>query len=492
MNNHDSSNNLLFSPAEMMAEAEKFALSKAKKTSSMTLSLAVMAGAFIGLAFVFYITVTTGSAAAGWGISRLTGGLVFSMGLILIVLCGGELFTSSVLSSISWANRQITLKKMLSLWAKVYIGNFVGAMFMLLMISAGGLLLLHDGQWGLNALNIAQHKIHHTPVQAFALGVLCNLLVCLAIWMTFSSANALTKALLMILPVAMFVSSGFEHSVANMFMVPLGIAIHSFAPESFWQMVAVDPQQYSDLTVSTFLLANLLPVTLGNIFGGSVLVGLANWSIYRRPQLKANTSSVGTITIATAPTATKPSDVVVRSLTETSPLTLNADTLLPEAVDMMLDSQVPGAPVCDVNGRLEGFLSLHDVMVDYWCHDYLPSKDTKVADVMSRNVVAVNASDHLVDVIEYLCVDKTQLYSNEDLDIAAPTVALPEYQRAQVMHVSKPSTLPVLENGVFIGILTRKRVVAELCRIYKMGALDKPQAKPLSGTPSFVPSNSIN
>ncbi|MCG6527968.1 formate/nitrite transporter family protein, partial [Vibrio parahaemolyticus] len=145
----------------------------------------------------------------------------FSMGLILIVICGGELFTSSVLSSISWANKQISFGKMLSIWGKVYVGNFIGAMFLLALVSAAGLYQLDHGQWGLNALNIAQHKLHHTMLQAFALGVLCNLLVCLAIWLTFSSANAMTKAAMTIMPVAMFVSSGFEHCVANMFMVPL-------------------------------------------------------------------------------------------------------------------------------------------------------------------------------------------------------------------------------------------------------------------------------
>ena len=206
-----SQNHQYFSPKEMMAEAEKFALSKANKTSSMTLSLAIMAGAFIGLAFLFYITVTTGSAGAGWGLSRLAGGLAFSMGLILIVICGGELFTSSVLSSISWANKQISFGKMLSIWGKVYVGNFIGAMFLLALVTAAGLYQMDSGQWGLNALNIAQHKLHHTLIQAFALGILCNLLVCLAIWLTFSSANAMTKAAMTIMPVAMFVSSGFEH-----------------------------------------------------------------------------------------------------------------------------------------------------------------------------------------------------------------------------------------------------------------------------------------
>ncbi|MDR9827979.1 formate transporter FocA [Vibrio sp. FNV 38] len=470
MSNQDSSNNHLFSPVEMMAEAEKYALNKAKKTSGMTLGLAVMAGAFIGLAFVFYITVTTGGASVGWGLSRLTGGIAFSLGLILIVLCGGELFTSSVLSSIAWANRQISLRKMLSLWAKVYIGNFIGAMFMLLMISAAGLYLLNNGQWGLNALNIAQHKIHHSPTQAFALGVLCNLLVCLAIWMTFSAANALTKAVLMILPVSMFVSSGFEHSVANMFMVPLGIVIANFAPENFWQMVSAEPQQYSDLTVSTFLLANLLPVTLGNIFGGAVLVGLTNWCIYRRPQLKA--ANVSSITQSLEIKSVKKTDVLsrvtVKQITNTQPLSLSADTLVPKAVDLMLENNVSGAPVCDVNGRLVGFLSMHDVMVELWTQNYLPSKGKKVVELMSRDVVAVNATDRLVDVVEYLCIDPEQLYPVTALGIATSHAPqLPIEERVKAMKVSKPSLLPVLNDGEFIGTITRDSVMVELRKLYE-------------------------
>ncbi|MGR5065574.1 formate transporter FocA [Photobacterium sp. DNB22_13_2] len=472
MSNVDSSNNQLFSPKEMMAEAEKFALSKAKKTSSMTLGLAIMAGAFIGLAFVFYITVTTGSATTGWGLSRLVGGMVFSMGLILIVLCGGELFTSSVLSSISWANRQISLKKMLSLWAKVYIGNFIGAMFMLLLISAAGMFMLNNGQWGLNALNIAQHKLHHTPVQAFSLGVLCNLLVCLAIWMTFSSANALSKAMIMVLPVSMFVSSGFEHSVANMFMVPLGITIQNFAPEQFWQMVSASPEQYSDLNIPTFLMANLLPVTLGNIVGGAVLVGLANWCIFRRPELKA--ANIHSITQSVELESAKESDMLlhltVQDVTNTQPITLSADTQLPQAIDMMLENNLSGAPVCDVHGHLVGFLSMYDVMKDLWYQDYQPAAGTKVVDVMKRDVVAVDATDRLVDIVEYMCIDKEQLYPVSAMGIATSTTALPLEERVKALKVSKPRTLAVLENGQFIGTVTRESVMAELRNVYQNGA----------------------
>ncbi|RJX75509.1 formate transporter FocA [Vibrio sinensis] len=461
-------NNQYFSPSEMMAEAEKFALSKAKKSSGLTLSLAVMAGAFIGLAFLFYITVTTGSADAGWGLSRLAGGIAFSMGLILIVICGGELFTSSVLTSISWANKQITFTKMVTTWAKVYIGNFMGAMLLLLIVSAAGLYQLDGGQWGLNALNIAQHKLHHTQVQAFALGILCNLLVCLAIWLTFSSANAMTKAAMTILPVAMFVSSGFEHCVANMFMVPLGIVIQNIAPESFWQAINATPSQYADLNITQFVTANLIPVTLGNIVGGAGLVGLANWSIYRRPELKAtNVASITTTTnIMTVKENTMNSTIIIKDIMNTNPITLTAETLTPVAVDTLLDHHLSSAPVCDVEGRLVGIFSAHDVMVDLWCQDYIPTMDQKVVDLMSRDVVAIDASDKLVDVAEYLCIDKDQLYPTTSMGIATRFSTLSLEERAKSMKVSKPRILPVLENGQFVGVVTREDVLASLRSVY--------------------------
>ncbi|MGD8110276.1 formate transporter FocA [Vibrio sp. TRT 17S01] len=461
-------NHQYFSPAEMMAEAEKFALSKAKKSDGMILSLSVMAGAFIGLAFLFYITVTTGSADAGWGLSRLAGGLAFSMGLILIVICGGELFTSSVLSSISWANKQISFGKMLSIWGKVYIGNFIGAMFLLLLVSAAGLYQLDHGQWGLNALNIAQHKLHHSPIQAFSLGVLCNLLVCLAIWLTFSSANAMTKAAMTIMPVAMFVSTGFEHCVANMFMVPLGIVIQNFAPNSFWLEAGVSASQYADLNIYQFVTANLIPVTLGNIVGGAVLVGLANWCIYRRPQLKA--ANVSTITNTTQITTVKDiimnSNITVKEIMNTRPLTLSVEMPTAVAIDTLLANHLDGAPVCDVEGRLVGFFSAHDVMVDLWCQDYIPSMEQKVVDLMSRDVIAIDAADKLVDVTEFLCIDKEQLYPTSGMGIATRMTSLSLEERAKSMKVNKPHMLPVLENGQLVGVLCREHVLKALRDVY--------------------------
>ncbi|TMX44920.1 formate transporter FocA [Vibrio sp. Hep-1b-8] len=460
-------NNQYFSPIDMMAEAEKFALSKAKKSSGMTLSLAIMAGAFIGLAFLFYITVTTGSADSGWGLSRLAGGLAFSMGLILIVICGGELFTSSVLSSISWANKQISFTKMISIWGKVYFGNFIGAMLLLIIVSAAGMYQLDQGQWGLNALNIAQHKLHHTTIQAFALGVLCNLLVCLAIWLTFSSANAMTKAAMTIMPVAMFVSSGFEHCVANMFMVPLGIVIQNFAPDSFWQQVGVSATHYADLNVKQFVFANLIPVTLGNIVGGAVLVGLANWGIYRRPHLKAaSVSAITTTQLNTVKELTMNNNLTAKDIMNSAPVVLRADMPTPTAIDTLLDNHLASAPVCDIEGRLVGFFSVHDVMVDLWCQDYIPTSDQKVVDLMSREVIAIDSKDKLVDIAEFLCIDKEQLYPTTSMGMATRFTTLSLEERAKSMKVNQPHVLPVLEQGKLVGVVSRETVLAALRPIY--------------------------
>lgn len=464
----NSLNKPINTPPEMMGEAEKYALNKTAKSTSTTIYLAMMAGAFIGLAFLFYITVTTGSEGAAWGLSRLAGGIAFSLGLILIVLGGGELFTSSVLSAIALANKQISVSKMLATWGKVYIGNFLGAMFLLGLVAAAGLYQLDHGQWGLNALNIAQHKVHHTPLQAFSLGVLCNLLVCLAIWLSFCATNAATKAAMLVLPVAMFVSSGFEHSVANMFMVPLGMAIKAFASPEFWTQVGVTPGHYADLNWIQFITANLIPVTLGNIVGGAVLVGLTNWSIYTRPQLKAAQIHPITTTQTTSSLkdSTMNSNVTVKELITLPSISLPADMPTAEAVDILLDSGLQGAAVTDKNERLVGYFSIHDVLVDLWCQDYIPAKDQKVVDLMTRDVLALDASDSLINVAEYVCIDKNQLYPTTSMGIATSFSSLSLEERAKAMKVNKPKCYPILEGEKFIGTVTRMDVMQALRTVY--------------------------
>ncbi|MCE0557655.1 MULTISPECIES: formate transporter FocA [unclassified Motilimonas] len=271
-------------PTEMAKKAEEVGIYKATKNPFQSLVLAISAGVFISIAFVFYTTVTIGTADMAYGISHLVGGLAFSLGLILVVICGGDLFTSSVLTTIARASGRISSSQLLKNWATVYVGNLIGAAFFVLLVWFAKLHLVANGAWGVNAMNIAQHKLHHDFTQAVALGLLCNLLVCLATWMTFSCRSATDKVVVMLLPVAMFVATGFEHSIANMFMVPMGIMVHTFADAAFWQNVGLEPALYADLTLKQFVLHNLIPVTIGNILGG-LLVGMTYWIIHLKPKV---------------------------------------------------------------------------------------------------------------------------------------------------------------------------------------------------------------
>ncbi|ODA31418.1 formate transporter FocA [Veronia pacifica] len=269
-------------PPEMAKKAEDVGVYKATKSPFQSFILAITAGIFISIAFVFYTTVTTGSEDMPFGMAKFVGGLAFSLGLILVVICGGELFTSTVLTSVAKASNRISWQQLGRNWLTVYVGNMFGACFFVALIWLAGQHMAGQGGWGINAMKIAQHKLHHGFIQAVVLGTLCNLMVCLAIWMTFSCRTVTDKILCMMLPVSMFVASGFEHSIANMFMIPMAIVIKSFAGPEFWAASGHTVAEFSDLTVPHFIFNNLIPVTIGNIIGGGLLVGMTYWLIYRR------------------------------------------------------------------------------------------------------------------------------------------------------------------------------------------------------------------
>ncbi|QIQ22474.1 formate transporter FocA [Zophobihabitans entericus] len=265
----------------MTKVAENIGLYKVNKKSLTTIFSAITAGIFISIAFVFYITVTTGTGGVAWGLAKLVGGICFSMGLMLVVCCGADLFTSTVLTIVPKATKKITWFKMLKNWVLVYIGNFIGAIIFVMVMWFAGQHMAADGLWGLNVLKTADHKLHHTFIEAVFLGILANLMVCLAAWMSYAGRSLLDKMLIMILPVAMFVASGFEHSIANMFMIPMGIVIQNFAGPEFWQAIGISADTYSALTVEHFVFNNLIPVTIGNIIGG-LAVGLTYFGLYLR------------------------------------------------------------------------------------------------------------------------------------------------------------------------------------------------------------------
>ncbi|MEZ9655018.1 formate transporter FocA [Vibrio splendidus] len=269
-------------PPQMAERAADIGVGKATKDPTKSFLLAISAGIHIGIAFVFYTIVTTGAGDLPWGITRVLGGLAFSLGLILVVVTGGELFTSSVLTLVARASGKISWGTLVKNWATVYIGNLIGALLLVACMLLTKQYMFDHGQVGLNAMAISQHKMHHGFIQAIALGIMCNVLVCIAVWMTFSGRTLTDKITVLILPVAMFVSSGFEHCIANMFQVPLAIGIKTFAPAEFWTMTGANPADYVDLNMMDFLMNNLLPVTIGNIIGGGIFVGMWYWLIYLR------------------------------------------------------------------------------------------------------------------------------------------------------------------------------------------------------------------
>ncbi|OCG67704.1 formate transporter FocA [Gilliamella sp. Fer4-1] len=261
--------------------AEDLGNYKVNKHPCSTILSAMLAGVYISIAFVFYITVTTGTATVAFGLAKLVGGICFSLGLMLVVCCGSDLFTSTVLTILPKMTHKIGWTKMIRNWILVYIGNFIGAILFVTVIWFSGQYMVANGLWGLNILQTADHKLHHTFIEAVCLGFLANLMVCLAAWLSYAGRSLLDKMLIMVLPVAMFVASGFEHSIANMFMIPMGIVINNFASPEFWQATGVSADTFKELTVSHFVFKNLIPVTIGNILGG-LAVALPYWALYLR------------------------------------------------------------------------------------------------------------------------------------------------------------------------------------------------------------------
>jgi formate transporter FocA len=472
----------ILQPKEMANAAAGYAYDKVVKKPATSFFLAISAGIFIAIAFVFYTTVTTGSGAS-WGQSRFLGGFAFSLGLIFVVICGGELFTSTVLSAMARASKSVSTKQLLTCWGRVYLGNMVGSLFMVALVMIGGMYHLDGGQWGITALNTAQHKLHHGFAGAFVLGIMCNMLVCLGIWMTFSAQNALTKAFMVILPVTMFVSSGFEHCVANMFMVPLGISIHQFADASFWSHVGIAPSQYADLTIKHFILNNLIPVTLGNIVGGAVFVGLGYWAIFHpeRKPVEPSTPSVGSARVVTLnhhSASTQPSIAEIKTMTrtiqslkvkqimDTAPSTLTSDMSLTDALNVMLNEGVTGMAVINAQRCVIGFVSEQDILRQLWSQDFVPTEPCIVENVMREDIITVGPDDAITELAEYMSVDKEKLFPVSEAGVLTRMSGASYEERLAQASVNRPKVYPVVENGQLLGVVSRRQILLAMSRIY--------------------------
>lgn len=266
----------------MAAKAEDAGVAKAGLAFLPMLGLAILAGAFIALGAVFATTVAAGSGALPYGIARLLVGVVFCLGLILVIVAGAELFTGNNLIVMAWASGKVSTGKLLRNWGIVYLGNLIGSLGTVVLVFLSGQFTFGGGRVGATALAIAQAKVELGFVQAIALGILCNALVCLAVWLCMSARSTTDKIVAIIFPIAAFVAAGFEHSIANMYFVPMGLLIRAWGDERFWGMIGQQAADYTTLTWLNFLGRNLVPVTLGNIIGGAVMVGLVYWFIYLR------------------------------------------------------------------------------------------------------------------------------------------------------------------------------------------------------------------
>lgn len=272
-------------PPEMALQAELIGVSKVNMSLSKTLVLAMLAGAFIAFGSIFFTTVTVGSTMS-YGITRLFGGFSFSLGLVLVIVGGAELFTGNNLIIMAWANKKISTSQIFKNWFLVYLGNMIGALFIAFLMFFSKQYSFASGTVGINVLNIAKTKCELGFVQAILLGILCNILVCLAVWLCFSSRSIAGKIASIVFPITAFVACGFEHSIANMYFIPEAILVLNYGDLKFLTLVHQSALHYESISWSNYLYNNLLPVTIGNIIGGAVLVGLVYWFVFLRKSKK--------------------------------------------------------------------------------------------------------------------------------------------------------------------------------------------------------------
>ncbi len=253
-----------YSPDQIAERVETVGVTKANLPILKMIALGVLAGGFIGLGAMFFLIIAS-DLSLSFAMQRLLGGIVFSLGLVLVVVAGAELFTGNNLMVMAWVSRKIPFSRLVRNLTIVYLANFVGAAGLALLVAWSGHLEMNAGAIGRAASSLAVSKLGLDFSEAFLRGVICNILVCLAVWLAMAGRSVIDRIVGIILPVSAFVAGGFEHSIANQYFVPL--AIFHGTEEVSWL---------------SFLLANLLPVTLGNLVGGAGMVGLVYWVIYRR------------------------------------------------------------------------------------------------------------------------------------------------------------------------------------------------------------------
>jgi formate/nitrite transporter len=268
-----------YSPAEIKEAVEKVGVKKTNLPFLASLMLAVIAGGSIGLGALYY-TIIVSDPGLSFATARVMGGLAFSLGLIIVLVGGAELFTGNNLIVMAWASGNVSTGEMLRNWVVIYFGNLIGSVGLVVLVFLSHHLDMNGGRIGLSILSTAAAKIQPDAVTLFFKGVLCNLLVCLAVWLAYAGRSVTDKVVALVFPVSAFIAAGFEHCVANMYFLPLAwlMTQSGHVPAGF---------DASIITVGG-IIHNLVPVTLGNIVGGAGLVGAMYWTIYRTAFGKSN------------------------------------------------------------------------------------------------------------------------------------------------------------------------------------------------------------
>ena len=260
-----------FSPQEISERIERIGVVKARLPLPRMVMLGVLAGAFIGFG-ALYFTLVLSDATLGFAARRVLGGVVFSLGLLLVVVAGAELFTGNNLLVMAWADGRLSLGELLRNWVVVLAANAVGAVGLAVLVSFSGHAAMNDGAVADTYVRLAEAKASLPFARAFVSGILCNALVCLAVWMATAGRSVVDKLVAIVLPISAFVAAGFEHSVANLYLIPMGMLLSASGASTV-------PAPH--LTAGG-LMGNLVPVVLGNVVGGALFVAFVYHMIYRQ------------------------------------------------------------------------------------------------------------------------------------------------------------------------------------------------------------------
>lgn len=355
-----------YDPIQMAVRVEKAGIVKSNRDFFSTLTLAMMAGLFIGLGAAFFSYVIHDTTLSV-GLSKLIGGFVFSLGLILIIITGAELFTGNNLIVMAFVSRKITLGQLLRNWGIVFIGNLVGSLIVVFLVFLSGQWTAGEARAGLSAMMIANGKVNLTFWQAISRGILCNILVCLAVYLCFSGRSVTDKILAIIFPITAFVALGFEHSIANMYFIPAGLLLkHSPEVLGAAQNFLGGIPDLSNLTIYGFIINNLLPVTLGNIIGGTVFIGIAHWFLFLRPA------------------AVEP----IRKIMTSGPPIVDTNNTVAEVVKIMMQWGSSSVLVGEPGGAI-GIISEADIVRRVVALEKDPAK-IKADQIMTRPLISVD------------------------------------------------------------------------------------------------------